>query len=231
MDKIPIIINNRNYLTWPKAMVETIKTFDEVGEIIIIDNGSTYPPLLEWYKTNPCTIVKIDNTGHKAPWSTGIVSNLKADYFVVTDPDLGLDRVPKDVLTFLRQKLINNPGLGKVGLQLDSNIPSDSPWVEHMEVYEKSRWAKSRVSSKDPDVYIDVAVDTTFALYNRKTTTHWIGGGSVKAPYIANHFPWEISNHDRVNNSEFQYYLQNANKSSSYVQYAEIHSHKFEINA
>ena len=48
---IPIIINNRNLLTWPKAMVERISRYEGVGDIIIVDNGSTYEPLLDWYAT------------------------------------------------------------------------------------------------------------------------------------------------------------------------------------
>jgi GT2 family glycosyltransferase len=58
MNKIPIIIMNFNLLTWPNQMVEDIKKFDNVGDIIIFDNGSTYEPLLEWYSTKPCEIIK-----------------------------------------------------------------------------------------------------------------------------------------------------------------------------
>ena len=42
-------------------MVEDCKNFDNVGEIIIVDNQSTYEPLLEWYKTNPCEIIYSEN--------------------------------------------------------------------------------------------------------------------------------------------------------------------------
>lgn len=40
--KIPIILNNRDLYTWPKAMVSKIVQYDNVGQIIIVDNGSTY---------------------------------------------------------------------------------------------------------------------------------------------------------------------------------------------
>ena len=75
---IPVIINNRNLFTWPKAMVERIKEYDGVGEIIIVDNDSTYPPLLEWYATNPCRIERLNkNIGVAAPWISEVVSGLK----------------------------------------------------------------------------------------------------------------------------------------------------------
>ena len=51
---IPVIINNRNLLTWPKAMVRDLSKWEGIGDIYIVDNGSTYEPLLEWYATNPC---------------------------------------------------------------------------------------------------------------------------------------------------------------------------------
>ena len=37
---ITVIINNRNLFTWVVEMVNKIKTYEGVGEIIIIDNGS-----------------------------------------------------------------------------------------------------------------------------------------------------------------------------------------------
>ena len=85
--KIPVIINNRNLLTWTKSMVEKIKTYDNVGDVIIIDNKSTYEPLLEWYKTNPCEIVYCDNLGHYGAWNSGIVNKLNCEYYVVSPSD------------------------------------------------------------------------------------------------------------------------------------------------
>ena len=71
--KIPIIINNCNLLEWPKKMIEDISTFEGVGEIIILDNGSTYEPLLEWYETKPCEIIKSEiNYGQYGPWQKNI---------------------------------------------------------------------------------------------------------------------------------------------------------------
>ena len=65
---IPVIINNRNLLTWPKAMVRDLNKWEGIGDIYIVDNGSTYEPLLEWYATNPCKVVMLgENLGHQAP--------------------------------------------------------------------------------------------------------------------------------------------------------------------
>ena len=88
--KFDVIINNRDLLTWPKAMVEKIKSYKNVGEIIIVDNDSTYPPLLEWYAANPCRIARLNrNVGHAAPWMANITKNINSEYYVVSDGEIG----------------------------------------------------------------------------------------------------------------------------------------------
>jgi len=210
--KIPVIINNRNFLTWPKAMVERIKEYDSVGEIIIVDNDSTYPPLLEWYATNPCRIERLDtNVGMGAPWVSGVVKELNGAPYVLTDPDLGLEETPDDTLLYLLDKL-NALQLDKVGLGLDWQIvEKKSPYYERLNLYEKSRWNKSPV--KD-GVYTEVQIDTTFALYN--VDHYFIGGGSTTFPYVARHYPWEFSIEEARNSEEFMYYMDNATSASSY---------------
>jgi hypothetical protein len=210
--KIPVIINNRNFLTWPKAMVERIKDYDGVGEIIIVDNNSTYPPLLEWYATNPCRIERLnDNLGMGAPWVSEVVKQLNGAPYVLTDPDMGLEDTPDDTLLYLFDKL-NSLQLDKVGLGLDWQIvEKKSPYYERLNVYEKSRWSNSPVID---GVYTEVQIDTTFALYN--VDHYFIGGGSTTFPYVARHYPWEFSIEEARNNEEFMYYMDNATSASSY---------------
>jgi hypothetical protein len=210
--KIPVIINNRNFLTWPKAMVERIKEYDGVGEIIIVDNDSTYPPLLEWYATNPCRIERLnDNLGMGAPWVSEVVKQLNGAPYVLTDPDMGLEDTPDDTLLYLFDKL-NSLQLDKVGLGLDWQIvEKKSPYYERLNVYEKSRWSNSPVID---GVYTEVQIDTTFALYN--VDHYFIGGGSTTFPYVARHYPWEFSIEEARNNEEFMYYMDNATSASSY---------------
>jgi hypothetical protein len=210
--KIPVIINNRNFLTWPKAMVERIKEYDGVGEIIIVDNDSTYPPLLEWYATNPCRIERLnDNLGMGAPWVSEVVKQLNGAPYVLTDPDMGLEDTPDDTLLYLFDRL-NSLQLDKVGLGLDWQIvEKKSPYYERLNVYEKSRWSNSPVID---GVYTEVQIDTTFALYN--VDHYFIGGGSTTFPYVARHYPWEFSIEEARNSEEFMYYMDNATSASSY---------------
>jgi glycosyltransferase involved in cell wall biosynthesis len=209
--KIPVVINNRDQLTWPKAMLEKIKTYKNVGEIIIVDNESTYTPLLDWYKTNPCKIVKVSNLGHAAPWISGVVNSLNTPYYIVSDSDLGLEDTPDDTLDYLYEKLIVN-NLDKIGLGLDwKKVVLESPYYNHIQGYEKNRWNTSPIVN---DVYTEIQVDTTFALYQKNH--YFIGGGSTGFPYIARHYPWELTKEDYDNDDEFKYYIQHASHSSSY---------------
>lgn len=208
---IPVVINNRNLLTWPKAMLKKIKQYEGVGEIVIVDNESTYPPLLDWYDTNPCKIHRTTNLGHGGPWVSGIVESLKSEYYIVTDSDLGLDDTPNDTILYLLDKL-HYLDIDKIGLGLDwQRVTQGSRYYNHMQGYERNRWQSSRI---EQNVALDVPVDTTFALY--KLNHYHIGGASTTHPYIARHYPWEYTPEEYNRNEEFKYYIEHASHSCSY---------------
>jgi hypothetical protein len=213
---IPVIINNRNLFTWVVEMVNKIKTYEGVGEIIIIDNGSDYPPLLEWYDTNPCTIHKTENIGHAAPWQVlgDVITN---NDYVITDADMGLLDTPSDTLLYLKDNM-DSLGLDKIGLGLNWGIiKEDSLYYNHIQSYEKNRWDSAHTNN----IYTDIAIDTTFALY-KKGTPYFVGGASTTYPYVARHYPWEFNQETYENNEEFKYYIKNANTSSSYKTYLNL---------
>ena len=213
---IPVIINNRNLFTWVVEMVNKIKTYEGVGEIIIIDNGSDYPPLLEWYDTNPCTIHRAENIGHAAPWQILNYVITNNDY-VITDADMGLLDTPSDTLLYLKDNM-DSLGLDKIGLGLNWGIiKEDSLYYNHIQSYEKNRWNSAHTNN----IYTDIAIDTTFALY-KKGTPYFVGGASTTYPYVARHYPWEFNQETYENNEEFKYYIKNANTSSSYKTYLNL---------
>lgn len=215
--KVPVIINNRDLLTWTKEMVDKIKTYNNVGDIIILDNGSTYKPLIEWYDTKPCEVIKIENLGHTAPWDSGLVKKLNSKYYIVSDSDLGIGDTPIDSIDYLTDKLEEN-NLEKIGFGLNYQItPTSSPYYNHVMTYEKNRYNKSRYVN---DIYLDVVIDTTFALY--KAQNYFIGGSCTSGSYSAKHYPWYLTNEERQGNDEFMYYIKNASASSSYKTYLKL---------
>ncbi|HNY14595.1 MAG TPA: hypothetical protein PKI12_03580, partial [Bacteroidales bacterium] len=114
--KIPIIINNFNRL---EMMVQLIESLEKRGytNIFIIDNLSTYPPLLEYYKTCKYTVFRLDrNIGMNALWGSGLIKKFRNDYFVYTDSDMvPVEECPDDFLLFFLEVLRKHKLAQKAG--------------------------------------------------------------------------------------------------------------------
>jgi len=198
-------------------MLKKIETLDNVGNIVIVDNGSTYPPLLDWYSTKPCEIIYQSNIGHLAPWNIGLVNKLSSKHYVVTDPDLNLDHLPDDTLDFL-DDILKQLKLAKLSLGLVHNdIPKDSPYYAMLRTKYKTLYDTSKTTN---GVYLDVPGDTTFAMYS--SNIPFVGGSSTMTPYMAKHLPWYMTDISRKNDEEFSFYLAHANKSCSYKEFLKL---------
>ena len=189
-------INNRNRLTTTKAMVAYLRMVHG-AEPIIVDNASTYPPLLEWYATGPCKIVRLpDNRGPRAPWTLPFDLAMGGKHYAVTDSDLDLEGVPSDLLLQLRDGLLRYPAAIKAGMSLEiDDLPNDKPLTPTIRAWESQFWQKQL-----SDQWWSADVDTTFALY--RAGTGWGRyGPAIRAnrPYTARHVPWycEDSNEER----------------------------------
>lgn len=217
--KIPIIINNFNLLTWPSKMLDVCKTFEDVGDLIIIDNNSTYEPLLDWYKTNPCDIIYCNNNnGQSCPWILDIPNKLGYKYYVVTDPDLDITYTPKDCLIFLREKMEKYQEYSKIGLSLENwQVSENSPYYHHLKNWAITNWDEDSIFD---GLLTNQIFDTTFGLYNLEKNINSGKNCTTYKPYSAKHIPWEITNDiilDMENkNYEYFYYLSNATSASSY---------------
>ncbi|MBL0314851.1 MAG: hypothetical protein IPP69_03390 [Flavobacteriales bacterium] len=65
---IPVVINNRNRLTYPLMLIDWLEKAG-MKKIIIIDNASTYPPLLEYYSALRTALFSLsENIGPLAIW-------------------------------------------------------------------------------------------------------------------------------------------------------------------
>ena len=214
---IPVIINNCNLLSYPKAMVNSLSRFDNIGDIIIVDNSSTYEPLLDWYSTNPCTVIRTNQSSHLTPWNIDLPSTLKSKYYVVTDPDLDLSITPLNSLNYLVEKIKLHEEYDKIGLSLKNwNVPSDSPYHQFLKNWSSTTWNDN--SLRD-ELLHSQQIDTTLAMYDINRNPR---GNSCATylPYSVNHIPWEFTTEyikDLKNkNYEYYYYLSNSNSSSTY---------------
>lgn len=185
-DVIAFIINH-NRLALPKRMADFIA--DSPGATpVIIDNNSTYPPLLEYYETCPHKVLRLDrNWGNCVVWAGppprgSILDHFGLDgHFIVTDPDLEIDHMPKDWLHELEVGLeYDTPRSWKSGFGL--RIDDLPPGVEHRQTLE---WSRPVLDGR----YYLSGIDTTFCLC--RTRLHSFAAiRTGKMPYLARHAPW-----------------------------------------
>lgn len=214
---IPIIITSFNQLDFLKQLIDYLVS-KNFSNIVIIDNNSTYIPLLEYFKEieNRVIIHRLKkNYGHLVFWKRyDLFVKYGLGYYVVTDPDVvPLEDCPEDFLIKFQSILNKNPNRMKVGFGLKiDDIPFNNPNREKVIKWESKFWNK-----KLEEGVFDADVDTTFALY--KPYYHRKNKNFKKAlrtdyPYVARHGGWYL---DFDNLTEEQlYYIQTANDSSSW---------------
>lgn len=209
---IKCFIINRDLWTWPQAMVEAINTkWGTQVEPIILDNASTAPNCLAWYDTNPCRVIRLsENYGHKVLWSSGLFhSEVKEDYYIVTDPDLDISHLPDDTIDKLISGLqkFNTPKCG-LAIQID-DLPDAYPLKEQVLIWETPFWQHSL-----GDDFYGAPLDTTFALHlTRDCRNHIIGGIRTGGAYTCKHLPFYITA-DNIT-EELAYYFDHSNKQVS----------------
>jgi len=119
---IPIYIIAYNQYTYVKNMVEQCLRLSDIGKIFIIDNGSTYQPLLNWYSDNVPSIkdvelIKRSENGGSHVWKKYL--HLFPDEYIVTDPDLLFNpKMPNDAISIL-SNIRKEFDVAVVGLALD----------------------------------------------------------------------------------------------------------------
>lgn len=203
-----VIINMRDLLTWPREMAARLAA--DKYEVFLLDNESTYPPLLEWYKTCPYPVIRTWNIGHLAPWCHGATRHLMLDEpFAVTDPDLDISGVPPD--WFARAlDVMRMTGETKVGLSIDtSKVPADS--------FLRRRGRPTRFDTADMDQpVLPLPVDTTLAVYASRRGAS-MDGVSMGRPYSAIHLPWQFT--PETLTDEYRYYIAHAGPSSQLSAY------------
>jgi glycosyltransferase involved in cell wall biosynthesis len=215
--RIPIIIISFNQLHYLRQLIEFLLKH-EYTNIVILDNKSTYPPLLDYFKQieKKVTIHRLsDNLGHLSFWKhDDLFKTYSRGYYVVTDADIvPLDTCPDDFLKTFRQLLDQAFNRTKVGfsLMLD-DIPDSNPNKAPILQWESKYW-KSVIR---PNVF-KAEIDTTFALYRPNYNyklKHFTKAWRTNYPITAKHGGWYL---DMQHLTEEQaYYMKTANASASW---------------
>ena len=180
----PIHINVRDRIGDLKAFVAWL---EDAGyhRIVLLDQASTYEPLLDYLAASPHEVVRFDhNWGARAPWTASSWKRPLGEWYVYTDCDLlPTDDCPRDLVAHLHELLERFPGFPKAGPGL---FLDDVPW----QTEKHRKWECEDLLAKEiaPGVF-DSLIDTTFALY-RPSSDFLLQALRCGPPFTMRHMPW-----------------------------------------
>jgi SAM-dependent methyltransferase len=211
--EIPVFIVNRNRHVALQRLVEWLKDCG-TRNVCILDNASTYQPLLDWYGKLPADVrlVRFDaNLGPWVFWAKNLHKTLDMPY-VVSDSDLvPADFCPPDLIAKLQETLCRFPDAKKVGpsLRID-NLPGSYAQAQTAFKWESQFWEKPVAHG-----LFSAPIDTTFALYAPSADfTRDMRNIRMGYPYTMEHTPWLVD--DSALSHEEQYYRANTSREYSH---------------
>lgn len=216
---IPIVILNRDRLIPLQQQVESLKS-KGYHNITIIDNQSTYPPLLEWYKESKLDVFYNNVTENSCHAFRDLVHlrhpkflEITSQWYVFNDSDIiPLDTVPdnfiNDLIDYAKRHNKTKVGMSIKIDDIDLNYPLNA-WVHS---YESSYWTNGIIDG-DVELYPH-PIDTTFAVHAPHTIPTWSNDTlRVGVPYIVKHAPFYYDPNNLP--ADEKYYLEHMNKQSS----------------
>ena len=191
---IPVVINNYNRLDSLRIQVEWLQSLNAPVWIVILDNASSFPPLLEYYaKLDPdkAHVIRLGyNSGFEGLQDAARCLR-RCPYFVITDPDLiPYPDTPKDILDRMRAALRALPEVHMVGASLEiDDIPPFYPLRDKVQKWEARFWPP--LAKRIGDWGFDAWVDTTFAMYRQGGDVLQIEPAMrLDRPYVLKHVDW-----------------------------------------
>lgn len=210
---VPIVVTCRDRLA---PLLELLDWLERAGysHLLLIDNASTYPPLVDFLATTDAEVVRLQqNVGHLAPWGPEVRARLDPNSpFVVTDCDVVPDEnCPPDVVDYLAGLLLRYANVDKVGLGLRiDDLPDHYALKAQVIAWESQFWELEI----GPGVF-QAEVDTTFALYRSPAEKHSTARAlRTGTPYVARHLGWYADSTQPTD--EQRYYREHADPSMSH---------------
>ena len=185
-------------------MVDKLLLLNPDEQIIILDNASTYPPLLDWYDglEGIVEVRMLKNEGHLAFWGTKMDKEV-GDYFVYTDSDLELDPdFPKDWKEQLFE-LLQKYQMNKVALAIRLDDIPDHYRYKNQVLRNEERWWMEQVE----EGVFRAHTDTTFAMMRNINDNCFESLRVAKNGFSCRHIPFYIDLDNLV--PEEKYYLDN----------------------
>lgn len=188
----PIFLISFNRL---EALLQVIAWLERAGysNIHIIDNASTYPPLVAYLETSPHHVHRMPkNYGHLVLWDSGRFDDIiNRQNFVLSDCDILPDSdCPANVVEQLAAVLSRYANFTKVGLSLRiDDLPDHYSLKAKVLEWEAPFWQHPL----EGGTLYEAALDTTFAYYRpgiRPKDQRWWRSIRTAAPLTARHLPW-----------------------------------------
>ena len=212
--KIPVFIISYNQLSYVKQMVDWLKKYG-FANIHIVDNKSSYKPLLDFLDQVDCYVHHMDkNYGHTVIWSSGQFDDVITNQcYIVSDCDIAPNpKLPKDFVCRLYEMLGKYPYITKIGFALNINDLPKTETNKIVKQWERKFWEKEI----DNGIYL-ADIDTTFALYRPgklvMNTKQFYYAIRVAGNMTAIHLPW----FETKETEESLFYKKTANSSASWA--------------
>lgn len=191
---MPIFVVSYNRLDCLKKLMSFFEKRNLLKNVIIIDNNSTFPPLLDYLRNAPCRVLFLKkNYGHLALWKCHKFDDIILNKpFVLTDCDVvPMDEIPDDFLERMYDCLRRHDNLTKVGLSLTlDDIPDCYDRKQEVLAWEEQFWVNRL---EDDSSAFDASIDTTFAVYRPDVPPSvfaWWSSARLDKPYSARHLGW-----------------------------------------
>lgn len=215
----PIFILSFNRYTMLKTLIDKLFQLKLDCRIVIIDNKSTYPPLLDYYNLikNDVEILYMNhNYGIQilpALYNNAEFRNkyeLEKLNYIYTDNDVvPIDECPSDIIEYFTEILNKYPELNTVGCHLKyDDFPEEFP-----KYFAQVQHDYTAIKIIDKTELYRAPIDTTFALRRACTSMGW-SDRSLRTgfPYLIKHLPFYTD----LNNlsDEDKFYFETAERST-----------------
>ena len=216
---IPIYIISYNRLTMLRQLIKKLELMGYGPNIKILDNKSTYEPLINYYNTINYPVYKFEqNYGFtilRHIWNNIDLRKkfeLDTTDYIYTDCDVCPDDTcPNDFIDYFSSILLKYQNIEKVGFGLKiSDLPDENHLKQNIIDVEKQYWINKIDNS---ELYL-APIDTTFAMRRKNTYPGWTDKSlRTGYPYIAKHLPWYLNTNEL--SDEYKQYINTSNSNST----------------
>jgi hypothetical protein len=218
--EVPIFIPTFNQPSLLKMTL--LQLAGHSNRIVIFDNNSTYPPMLELLdqvSKDVDVVMSSRNHGPRIFTEDAQILSLMPDYFIVTDPDLIYNNdLPSNYIDEMK-KVMAKYNLAKVGFALEVYQEEEIEKFQNASVIkqvEEIYWQEEIGKTSTNDIIYNAFIDTTFALNNRDACLYHnkFGRPTFRYPsariagrYTCDHVGWWRKDLIPQESDELEFYL------------------------